>query len=268
MGGLSWVNYLRERLIIWWLSFFLATCGFIIYLVLHLNLTNERVLFYFFQESLNYLLLLSPHTSLLVRILSLKGGFGPFFEWFLFIMRPLKGWNLLHLFGSLKLPYYPVFICLKTGVRVIFFLGVLLTSIMLLHKGSNKRLLLLRSLEGGNLLLITESRETNFIFLFLFYTNNFLIVGNSEKRNPTEIVEKTLYFLRLPISIRFSLKLLILESLVQKGFLSFLLASFIRLRVLGGFWFTFRTLAQRNQISRTAWKLGGTLILRVILFRI
>lgn len=207
--------------------FLWTTLGFIRFLALQQNLRREVALFFFFQELLNFLFLIRPNPSTTNIVLALKGGFGPLFEWLPQITGVVKGASLLHLLTRIKLPYFPIFLQINERTSLIFFLGRLLASFLLFHTGSSKRLLLLRRLEGGNLLLLVENQRVNYLVLFLLYLLNFYLVGGGEGLSPEERLEKSFYFLSLPLNISFSLKLIIIRLVAQKGLLLRVLIRFL-----------------------------------------
>jgi len=118
---------------------------------------------------------------------------------------------------SLKLPYYPVFMGIGNNYALFFILGAFLTLLLILGVGGRRGLLIIRSLEGRNTLLILSKGGVEFPFLFLLYTFNFFVINAFFRNNPRERLERRFYYLSLPLNIRFRVKLLLFHRITRQG---------------------------------------------------
>lgn len=259
------MNYIRERVILWWLSFFLLNLCFLAYLRARGEITRVFVPYFFYQESLRFLFLLSPKVAFRIRVLSLKGGFGPLFEWLPLVVNKLQGLSLLHFLRSIKLPYYPVFIRMGNNYTLFFMLGAIFSLILILRVGGRRGLLIVRRLEGRNILLILSKEGVEFTTLFLLYTLNFIVINSFFRNNPRESLERSFYFLSLPLNIRFRIKLFLFYRITEESVVYNLFRLILWMSFLGGLWRLKQTMSKRTRKIKNRWKWAGVAILRVIL---
>jgi hypothetical protein len=186
---------------------------YLIYLSFLTTLFLGAIVYFYFQEGLSFLLLLSPSLPSLIYLLFLKGGFGPFFLWVFIIVEHLKGLPLLHLLRRLKLPYYPLFLSREVPLALLSLGGVLLARILLLLVRRPKRVLVLRRTESSNIILLGESRPTGARVLAGTYTALFLELG-APHNAPEERLEEATTFLSLPLTLGLRIKIIIFSNTI------------------------------------------------------
>jgi hypothetical protein len=235
---------------------------YLIYLSLLTTLFLGAIVYFYFQESLSFLLLLSPSLSSLVYLLFLKGGFGPFFLWVFIIVEHLKGLPLLHFLRRLKLPYYPLFLSREAPLRPLALSGALLAGALLLLVGRPKGVLVLRRAESSNIILLGESRPTGARMLAGAYTALFLELG-APNNTPEERLEEALTFLSLPLTFGLRIKIIIFSNTIPNLPLLRVMVFSLWARATGATLFLLQG-ALRTPTKRGVWVLRKFLLLAAL----
>ena len=232
---LTYRSWVFERRVLWWRALFLTRVLLIIVRwnrgILPLSLFN----YFFREELLGLLLLISLHRWWRATLLLAKIGVREWFFWTYFIALEWKRSPLFWILLYRKLPYLPPLLgFMEEGYRIEIALGLLFILPFIWSIKAFNPLLLLRSSQRFTLSLILLSLNLMEIrTLLLFYSLNFLLIIRGE--NIRGSLEKMFYFFRVPINFSFFFKFIRLSLLVRKSRIGVLFFTLLVGAVRGGF---------------------------------
>jgi len=221
----SYVILFIRNYVFWWGLFILYTIVALIKLKLYSSPSYVLALYFFIQEAIGVLFIIRISFKIQFLAILLKGGFSPFHGWLGMVFNQGNGSAVIWLLTWQKLPYYFSISLFLTWYTILFILLLrILPLIQCILNMSSKVILFLVLTSSSNVFIILFYFFFNFCLLITpFYLYILYSIFGIYGRKMIRIgLESNFVIIRIPGSLPFYMKMLLIGELSPNGGLFFI----------------------------------------------